>query len=291
MTDIEEQRLLKLWKYQPAILKLVNHVCGPHRKHQREDLEAHCYAELTKRIGQYKGEASIWSWARQVLKGVTADWLNERKAEETLVAESHGADPNLRAAPTKILSISDDDKVEAEYAVVASAKANKPEGAAPDDDEDLIEWAQGHITFGGHDEGSPDKITMPDDERAELEDAGELPNAEEPEPEELKPPGSQNPEQITPVEVPPTMAKIYCFTCTTIRNVTHQSDQIEQVPPSRDGSKDGNYALENKVSTFTLECTHRREIVKTLSRTRIRPSRATGKPRGRRPKLIGATTL
>jgi DNA-directed RNA polymerase specialized sigma24 family protein len=285
MTDIEEQRLLDLWKYQPAILKLVNHVCGPHRKHQREDLEAHCYAELTKRIGQFKGEASIWSWARQVLKGVTADWLNERKAEETLVAESNGADPNLRAATEKVLSISGDE-AEVEDASVTPVKANKPEGAAPDADEDLTEWAQGHITFGEHDEGSPDKITMPDDERAELEDAGELPNAEEPEPE--------SPEQIAepaPVEVPPTMAKIYCFTCTTIRNVTHQSDRVEQVPPSRDGSKDGNYALQNKVSTFTLECTHRREIVKTLSRTRIRPSRATGKPRGRRPKLIGVTTL
>jgi hypothetical protein len=283
MNAIEEQRLLELWKYQPAVRKLVNRICGPHRRHQREDLEAHCYAELTRRIGQYKGEASIWSWARQVLKGVTADWLEARIAEETLVTESNGTDPNRQAAPEKILSMTDDDKVEVEYAVVAAAKANMPEGAAPNDDEDLTAWAHGDIKFGGRGETSSDQTTRPDDERAELEDAGELPNVEEPE----------ETSDIVPVsvEVPPTATKIYCFECAEVRNVVRQSDRVEQVPPCRDGSKDGNYALENKVSTFALECTHTREIVKTLKRTWIRPSRATGKPHGRPRTINEAMTL
>jgi hypothetical protein len=290
MTDIEDQRLLELWKYQPAILKLVNRICGPHRRHQREDLEADCYAELTKRIGQYRGEVSIWSWARQVLKGVTADWLKERIAEETLVTESNGTDPNRQAAPVKVLSMSDDDKVEVEYVSVKPVKANKPEGAAPDDDEDLTEWAHGDIAFTNpgqdvddvdEDEvADADEAAMPVEERAELE----LPNAEEPEPE-------PEPAAPEPVEAPPTMAKIYCFECLEVRDVLRQSDREEKVPPSRDGSKDGNYALENKVSTFTLECNHTREIVKTLKRTWIRPSRATGKPRGRPPKINAAATL
>jgi hypothetical protein len=283
MNAIEEQRLLELWKYQPAVRKLVNRVCGPHRTHHREDLEVHCYTELTRRIGQYKGEAPIWAWARQVLKGVTADWLNERIAEETLVTESNGTDPNTRPHSEKVLSVSDDDEAEVEDAIVAAAKANKPEGAAPDDDEDLTAWAHGDIKFGGRGETSPDKIRTPDDERAELEDAGELPNVEEPE----------ETSDIVPVsvEVPPTATKIYCFECAEVRNVVRQSDRVEQVPPSRDGSKDGNYALENKVSTFTLECRHTREIVKTLKRTWIRPSRATGKPHGRPRTINEAMTL
>jgi hypothetical protein len=291
MNAIEEQRLLELWEYQPAIRKLANRVCGPHRKHHQEDLEAHCYTELTRRIGQYKGEAPIWAWAKRVLQGVTADWLKERIAEETLVAESNGADPNTRPHSEKVWTVGfDEERGGFEDVTIEPVKANKPEGAAPDDDEDLTKWAHGDIKFGGRGETSPDKITTPDDERAELEDAGELPNVEEPEPEVYHP--VVNPEQIAepaPVEVPPTMLKIYCFDCAQTRNVVRQSERMEH--GEEPSPKAGKYALENKVSTFMLECTHTREIVKTLKRMWIRPSRATGKPRGRPRRINEAMTI
>lgn len=265
-----------LWKYQPAILKMVNRTLGPHRRHQREDLEAHCYAELTARFHQYKGVVPVWAWAKVVLKGVTVDWLKARIAEETLVAESNGADPNLRPHAEKVWSVGfDENRGGFEDVTIEPVKANKPKGESPDvgDVDDLAEWAQGDTTFMQADEVKHDEMTA--EERAGLEHTN-VPTHED---------------DAAPVEVPPTMAKIFCKECSRAQKVLQQFDREQHLPPSRDGSKDGNYALENKVSTFILECGHSREETKTLNRQWIRPSRATGKPRGRPSKLNAATTL
>ena len=264
----------ELWKYQPAVRKMVNRTLGPHRRHQREDLEAHCYAELTARFHQYKGEVPVWAWARVVLKGVTVDWLKARIAEETLVAESNGADPNLQPHAEKVWTAGfDDERGGFEDVTIEPVKANKPEGAAPDGDEDLIEWAHGNTTFIQAEEIKHDEMTV--DERADLEPK--------------KAPVYED--DGTPVEVPPTMLRIFCKECSDVRSVLQQFDREQHLPPSRDGSKAGNYALKNKLSTFVLECGHSREETKTLSRQWIRPSRATGNPRGRPRTINEATTL
>ena len=263
MTNLEE-----LWSHQSAIRRAVNKVLGPHRRHHREDLEMHCYAELTKRIDQYRGEGKVLAWAMQVLKGVTADWLDELKKREAVVAESHGGDPDAQIAPEKVWT---GDKFADEVPTILSPE--RPKGAAPDDDDDLTEWAQGDTTFMQADEVKHDEMTV--EERAALEPQKE-PVYED---------------DGTPVEVPPTMVRLFCKECADVRNVLQQFEREQHLPPSRDGSKDGNYAIENKVSTFVLECGHTREETKTLNRLWIRPSRATGNPRGRPTKINEAATL
>ena len=265
MTNLEE-----LWSHQSAIRRAVNKVLGPHRRHHREDLEMHCYAELTKRIDQYRGEGKVLAWAMQVLKGVTADWLDELKKREAVVAESHGGDPDTQTAPEKVWN---GDKFADEVPTIL--RPERPKGTSPDvgDADDLAEWAQGDTTFIQADEKPIDEMTAAD--RAELEPA--------------KSPVYEDDD--TPVEVPPTMVRLFCKECTGVRNVLQQFDREQHLPPSRDGSKDGNFTLQNKVSTFMLECGHSREETKTLSRTWIRPSRATGNPRGRPAKINEAMTL
>lgn len=237
----------ELWKYQPAIRKMVNRILGPHRRHHREDLEMHCYAELIDRFHQYKGEGAVWSWAKKVLTGVLADWLEETTKREKVVEESNGTDPDTKPAPEKVWT---GDKDEDEVPPIVRPK--QPKGAAPDDDEELEEWAQGDIKFN----------YGTDDDAVEAEPESEA--------------GSPDPEPDEPVEVPPTMTRIQCFECAQVRTVVQQIDR-----------EDG----QNKVSILTLACGHTREEVKKLKLKWKRKSRATGKPRGRPPKINTAVTL
>jgi hypothetical protein len=258
----------ELWKYQPVVRKMVNKTLGRHRRHHREDLVAHCYAELAARFYQYKGAVRVWAWAKVVLKGVLAEWLDTLIKSEDVIVESNGTNPDLRTMPEKAWT---GDKFEDEVPTIV--RPEQPKGAAPDGDEDLTAWAQGDITFIQADEVKhSDEMTV--DERAELE------SAKERVPED---------EDDAPVEVPPTTTRIYCMECTEVRNVLQQFDreEIALVP----APKAGNYRCQNKFSTFVLECGHSREESKTLSRLWIRLSRATGKPRGRPAKINEAVTL
>jgi hypothetical protein len=190
----------ELWKYQPAVRKMVNRTLGPHRRHHREDLEMHCYAELTARFHQYKGEGAVWAWAKKVLTGVLADWLEETTKREKVVAESHGGDPNALPAPEKMWT--EDGFEDVPPTIV---RPEQPKGAPPDSDdsEGLTEWAQGDIKFN----------YGTDDDAVEAEPESEA--------------GSPDPEPDEPVEVPPTMTRIQCFECAQVRTVVQQIDRIE----------------------------------------------------------------
>jgi hypothetical protein len=233
-----DELLTKLWKHRPAVRKLVRYVLGPNRKHHQEDLEMHCYAELTARIGQFTGKGTVLTWAMFVLKGVTADWLDDLIAAEELVTESTGTNPDILPHYDSPFVVD---------------KAKRPSGAGPDADEELAEWSEGYVSFIAKVADDEAPVTGP-------VDAG------------------------LDAEVPPTCNAMTCLECAEVQKVLRQMDREEV-------SRSGNFELENKVSTFTLACGHARELTKTLNRKWKRPSRATGRPRGRPQKINAAVTL
>jgi hypothetical protein len=182
----------ELWKYQPAVRKLVNRVLGRHRRHHCDDLVAHCYAELAARFYQYKGKVPVWAWAKQVLKGVTADWLDELIKCEKVVAESNGTDPETLVNLEKVWTGS---AFESERTAVV--KPTRPQGTSPDVDEELTEWAQGYVSF-------TEEVADDEEPTVKPEDTG------------------------LDVDVPPpTKTKIYCMGCAEVRKVLQQTDREE----------------------------------------------------------------
>jgi DNA-directed RNA polymerase specialized sigma24 family protein len=185
-----EELLIELWTHKRTITWQVKKALGPNRRHHQEDLVSHCYAELAKRIGQYKGMGKVLAWATRVVVGVTADWLDELVKTEDIVCEGNGTDPDSLPHYDSPFIVD---------------KATTPSGAGPDEDEDLAEWAQGDVAFYVSGE-TIDKTEMTAAERA---------------------PNSMTPDEDGLVEMPPICTKMWCTECVEVQIVTCETSREE----------------------------------------------------------------